>query len=73
MSWDFDVKHHPGQDTRLDNAGCARCTAELGRIGSRRRLRRRWPGVSGGLCLGRPARRTPGQTVRLISRYESTT
>ena len=26
----------------------------------RRRLRRRWPGVSAGLCLGRPARRTPG-------------
>jgi len=23
--------------------------------------RRRWPGVSGGLCLGRPARRTPGR------------
>jgi hypothetical protein len=27
----------------------------------RRRTRRRWPGVSGGLCLGRPARRTPGR------------
>ena len=26
--------------------------------------RRRWPGVSGGLCLGRPARRTPGHTRR---------
>jgi hypothetical protein len=25
-------------------------------------LRRRWPGVSGGLSLGRPARRTPGHT-----------
>ncbi len=24
--------------------------------------RRRWPGVSGGLSLGRPARRTPGHT-----------
>jgi len=24
--------------------------------------RRRWPGVSAGLCLGRPARRTPGHT-----------
>jgi len=23
---------------------------------------RRWPGVSGGLCLGRPARRTPGHS-----------
>jgi hypothetical protein len=31
---------------------------------SRRRLRRRWPGVSAGLCLGRPARRTPGHTPR---------
>jgi len=28
---------------------------------SRRRLRRRWPGVSAGLCLGGPARRTPGR------------
>jgi hypothetical protein len=24
MSWDCDVKHLPGQDMRLDNAGCAR-------------------------------------------------
>ena len=30
---------------------------------SRRRLRRRWPGVSAGLCLGRPARRTPDHTL----------
>ncbi len=30
---------------------------------SRRRApARRWPGVSGGLSLGRPARRTPGRT-----------
>ena len=29
-----------------------------------RRLRRRWPGVSATLCLGRPARPTPGRTVR---------
>ena len=29
---------------------------------SRRCLRRRWPDVSAGLCLGRPARRTPGHT-----------
>ena len=41
------------------------CVAELSCIsGSRRRLRRRWPGVSAGLCLGRPARRTPGLTRR---------
>src|SRR5947207_14861762 len=31
---------------------------------SRRRLRRRRPGVSGGLSLGRPARRTPGHHPR---------
>jgi len=39
-----------------------RSVAELCLTGSRRRLRRRGPGVSGGLCLGRPARRTPGRT-----------
>ena len=26
--------------------------------------RRRWPGVSAALCLGRPARRTPGHAAR---------
>ncbi len=31
--------------------------------GSMRRLRRRWPGVIGGLSLGRPARRTPGHST----------
>jgi hypothetical protein len=31
---------------------------------SRRRLRRRWPGVSGGLCLGRPARHVPSHSRR---------
>ena len=30
---------------------------------SRRRLRRRWPGVRAGLCLGRLARRMPGHTA----------
>ena len=34
-----------------------RCT-----VGGRTSRRRRWPGVSGGLSLGRPARRTPGRT-----------
>jgi len=29
------------------------------------RCARRWPGVSGGLSLGRPARRTPGHAARL--------
>ncbi len=42
-----------------------RCAAELSRTGSWRRLRRRWPGVSGGLWLGSPARRTPGHAARL--------
>jgi hypothetical protein len=37
--------------------------AELSRIGSRRRLRRRWPGASPGLCLVSPARRAPGHTA----------
>jgi hypothetical protein len=27
--------------------------------------RRRWPGVSAGLCLGRPARRTPGHVSQI--------
>jgi hypothetical protein len=40
-----------------------RCVAELSRTGSRRRLRRRWPGVSAALCLRRPARRTPGHSA----------
>ena len=35
---------------------------------SRRRLRRRWPGVSAGLCRERPARRTPGHTARTTHR-----
>ena len=30
--------------------------------------RRRWPGVSAGLCLGRPARRTPGPCARTSRR-----
>jgi hypothetical protein len=39
------------------------CTAELSRsLETRRRLRRRWPGVSAALSLGRLARRTPGHT-----------
>jgi hypothetical protein len=33
---------------------CLRCVAESARIGSRGRLRRRWPGVWAGLCLGGP-------------------
>ena len=35
--------------------------------------RRRWPGVSAALCLGRPARRTPGHSrkIRQISRAHS--
>jgi hypothetical protein len=51
-----------------------RCTAELRRIGSRRRLRRRWPGVSTALSLGGPrgARRAaPHQLARLIRRIRT--
>ena len=29
--------------------------------------RHRWPGVSGGLCLARPARRTPGRFPRIAT------
>ena len=39
----------------------ARSVAESCLTRSRRRLRRRWPGVSAGLSLERPARRTPGR------------
>jgi len=31
----------------------------------------RWPGASAGLCLGRPARRTPGRTPQ-ITQIEAT-
>ena len=36
---------------------------------SRRRLRRRWPGVAAGSALGGPARRTPGQSAEQSSQY----
>jgi hypothetical protein len=34
--------------------------------------RRRWPGVSAALCLGRPARRTPGHTRTAGCRWNAT-
>ena len=34
-------------------------------------LRRRWPGVSAGLCPGRPARRTQGHTCRRACQGDS--
>jgi hypothetical protein len=43
------------------------CVAELSRTKSRRRLRRRWPGVSGGLCPeGPPAARRAKRKARQI-------
>ena len=76
MSWDCDVKHLPGQDTRLDNAGCARGTAELGRIGSRRRRcaapRPALPAPGSGLGRPRPARPrrpVPGGTADLTGSF----
>jgi hypothetical protein len=55
---------YPHQPRRPGPRHLSPATAELSRIRSRRRLRRRWPGVSAGLCLGRPARRTPGHIPR---------
>jgi hypothetical protein len=58
----------PSRDSpvRLSAHACRRlsahCVAELSRIRSRRRLRRRWPGVSAAALPWRPARRTPGHT-----------
>jgi hypothetical protein len=52
-----------GSQVTHNTVACLRYVAEFSRIRSRRRLRRRWPGVSAALCLGGPrgARRaTPG-------------
>jgi len=44
---------------------CGGCVTEAQHQGGA--SRRRWPGVSAGLCLGRPARRTPGHTLSRVA------
>ena len=80
---DLDEAVHHGltvfsYDRKTDPSAVSRCTCDalpnlavLDQGGAA--ARRRWPGVSAALCLGRPARRTPGHSrkIRQISRAHS--
>jgi hypothetical protein len=64
ITWRRSVALQSPEDSSLARlSSAARCRIEpyLDQGGSA--ALRRWPGVSAGLCLGRPARRTPGHAA----------